>query len=95
MLSNFTDVHLCVWTCSYPKEIGEYLKMFRKEEINFDSINNTKVENNNYGFFEDKPYSSLILDDKGGFDADHDWKHLFDYINSIKKSETILFYDRL
>jgi len=63
-----------MYTCSHPKELDEYNSFFVKDNINFDYINeNPEVMNTSYGYYENKPYINVLLDDKAGFSAETDW----------------------
>lgn len=74
MLSKRKDVSINLYTCSYPKEIEGYINFFKKDNIKFIYTNkNPEAENTKHGYFEDKPYMNILLEDKAGFDADVDW----------------------
>ncbi len=65
---------LILYTCSYPNEIEEYIEFFKKDGIKFDNVNkNPEVANTRGGFFQDKPYMNMLLDDKSGFVPEYDW----------------------
>lgn len=78
-LTNDKRFKLVLYTCSYPNEIEEYLKFFSEDGIVFDAVNKYPVSNNTKGFFEDKPYFNILLEDKSGFVGKFDW-FLIDYI---------------
>lgn len=82
LLSKRGDIILILYTCSYPEEIERYLNFFKDDEINFKYVNkNPEAENTKYGYYRDKPYFNVLLDDKAGFDAESDWKLINTYIN--------------
>lgn len=94
-LSKKTDVSLCLYTCSYPKEIERYIKFFKNHDIEFEMINkNIEVENTTYGYYQDKPYFNLLLDDKAGFEAEEDWKILYRYYKLDKEEKQQILNDR-
>lgn len=73
-MSNSSRIGLIAYTCSYPDEIERYLKFFRGFDIKFDFINeNTEVQNNRLGCFDNKPYFNVLLENKAGFDMNSDW----------------------
>ena len=79
-LSKQEDIVMCIYTCSYPKEINKYVGFFKEHEIEFTYINdNPEAENNSYGFYEDKPYFNVLFEDKAGFDAKEDWVKILQY----------------
>ena len=71
---------MSLYTCSYPKEIQEYINFFKEHDIEFTFINkNPDVENTIYGYYEDKPYFNVLFEDKAGFDAKNDWGDVLMY----------------
>ena len=79
-LSKDKRIKLALYTCSYPNEIKEYIEFFEKDGIHFEYINkNPDVPNTRGGYFEDKPYMNILLDDKAGFVAEWDW-YMIDYV---------------
>jgi len=84
MLSNRPDVCLIMWTCSHPHEVEQYITFFEENDIRFDHINgNPEVitDYGGYGYYEQKPYMNVLLDDKAGFDPETDWELI---INMMK-----------
>jgi len=72
---------LGLYTCSYPEEILDYVDFFKNHRIDFELINkNEKEKNTIYGYFNDKPYFNVLIDDKAGFDAENDWTELRKYL---------------
>jgi hypothetical protein len=81
LLSHMRMVKLILWTSTYRKTIDNYLKVFKDEGIKFDFINvNTETTNNDLSCFDEKTYFNVGIDDKFGFDAEHDWGPLYDYL---------------
>lgn len=73
-LSDSPLAYLIMFTCSYPSEILKYNSFFKQHDIIFDAVNkNPDVSNSKYGYFKDKPYYNIILDDKAGFYMNTDW----------------------
>lgn len=80
ILTNRPEVKLCLYTCSWQKEIDEYIKLFTENGIVFDYINtNPEVSSNGYGCFDQKPYINILWDDKAGFEPEKDWLMLRRY----------------
>jgi hypothetical protein len=66
-----------LYTCSYPHEIEQYLEYFAQHGIHFDYVNeNPEVANGGYGYYQDKFYFNVLMDDKAGFDGETDWKEI-------------------
>lgn len=79
MMSDRADIYTILFTCSHPTEIQKYLEYFKKYDIYFDNINKNpevKTQENGYGYYEDKMYLNVLMDDKAGFDATTDWKYV-------------------
>lgn len=67
-ISKRKDICLILYTCSWPKEIEEYLEFFKENDIHFDYVNsNPEAQNTNYGFYDNKPYFNVLFEDKSGF----------------------------
>jgi hypothetical protein len=74
-LSKQTDIVRILYTCSYPHEIEEYIAYFKENDIHFDYINeNPDVARGAYGYYDDKFYFNVLMDDKAGFDGETDWE---------------------
>lgn len=83
-LSARKDICLILYTCSHPNEILEYLELFKKLGINFDYVNkNPEVKTEGYGYYEDKPYFNILLDDKAGFVPSRDWGPINQILNIL------------
>jgi len=75
MISKRNDIVKILYTCSYPQEIEQYLDYFKDVGIHFDHVNtNPDIVNGGYGYYKDKFYFNVLMDDKAGFDGDTDWE---------------------
>lgn len=84
LLSTRTDIVRILYTCSYPHEIEEYLTYFAQHNIHFDNINkNPDVADGGYGYYQDKFYFNVLMDDKAGFDGETDWKNIYDLLQTL------------
>ena len=86
-LTNRKDIKLIMHTSSYPKEIEKYIKDFEKDGIKFDFINeNPDVHNSkgSFGYYEQKFYFNVSLEDKAGFDPYLDWEPILHYLQTTK-----------
>jgi hypothetical protein len=84
LLSARSDVVLIMYTCSWPKEIEQYLRVFGGDGIEFDHVNtNPEVTSESYGYYDDKPYFNVLLDDKAGFDPDLHWAEILDLLADL------------
>ncbi len=84
MLSIRADARLLMYTCSWPKEIEQYVRRFEGDGIHFDFINeNTEVESQGYGCYDKKPYFNILLDDKAGFEPEKHWTEVIEALCRI------------
>src|SRR4051812_19651719 len=73
LLNKRKDIVKILYTCSYPNEIEQYLELFKKHDIHFDYINqNPEVPDGSYGYYQNKFYINVLMDDKAGFDGETD-----------------------
>jgi len=75
-ISKIPDICMIIYTCSHPKEIEEYLELFKRFDIRFDYVNeNPEVPTdiNGYGCYDKKPYMNVLFEDKSGFSGEKDW----------------------
>lgn len=76
-LSKQQDVVLILWTSSHEVEIKKVLEWLGLYGIHFKYVNENPLEKNtDYASFDKKPYFSIVLDDKAGFDSNNDWSEL-------------------
>jgi len=74
LLSKRTDIVRILYTCSYPHEITQYLKLFHDNDIHFHYVNhNPEVADGGYGYYKEKFYFNVLFEDKAGFSGDDDW----------------------
>jgi hypothetical protein len=75
------DIVKILYTCSYPHEILQYVEHFAAHGIHFDYINcNPEVADGGYGYYQDKFYFNVLMDDKAGFDGELDWKSILEIL---------------
>ena len=73
-LTSREDIITILYTCSYPHEIEQYIELFDQNGIRFNYINkNPEVPDGGYGYYQDKFYINVLMDDKAGFDGETDW----------------------
>lgn len=58
--------------------------MLRKEGVRVDGINRSLEKNNKTGDFRKKPYFSIIIDDKAGFNH-YDWPEVYQLFQDARK----------
>ena len=80
MLSDRKDIVLILFSSCYPQDYKIYFDLFSSFGINFKYFNeNPSIQNTKTGCFDKKPYFSILLDDKAGFDPDMDWDTILEY----------------
>jgi len=84
LLANDKSIVKILYTCSYPHEIKQYLTFFEEHGIHFDYVNsNTDVSDGGYGYYQQKFYFNVLLDDKAGFDGETDWGEILKLIKTL------------
>lgn len=79
LMSSHPNIKLILWSSSLPETNLSYKEWFETKGIYFDAINSNPNEPSTpYADFDTKPYMSVILDDKAGF-QESDWETLYDY----------------
>lgn len=80
MLSDNPDNVLIMFTSSKPSTIDNYGYFFTDRGIKFKYANsNPEIQNVGHGWFTNKFYFNVMIEDKAGFDPDVDWKDILDY----------------
>lgn len=67
-IQQYPEVKLVLWTCCYSKDAARLIKRLAQEGVRIDGFNRTPVANTATGCFSKKPYYSIMIDDKAGFD---------------------------
>ena len=81
LLSENENIKLIMWTSSYDEKIKIYLKHFEENGIIFNFVNENKEYGNvSFACFDTKFYYDIGIDDKFGFDAEHDWKEIYTFL---------------
>lgn len=82
ILTKREDIILIMYTSSYPDEIDKYIDILKNNNIIFNYINsNPEVseENGSFGYYKDKMYFNILLEDKAAFDPKKDWEPIYNY----------------
>lgn len=88
-LSNQKDVILILWSSSHETEILRVRQLLQKNGVWMSYVNENPIEHNtDYADFSKKPYFSVVLDDKAGFEPS-DWRKLADWIAIKEQRESI------
>ena len=94
-LSKRKDVILILYSSSFPWQMRQYIDFFKSFDIKFKYANcNPEVENKNYGYYNDKFYFNVLIEDKAGFDTDNDWFEVYNAFLNNKIKDLIVQLDR-
>jgi hypothetical protein len=75
-----------IYTCSHGNDIDRYVEFFKSHGIVFDYINeNPDITNTSLGCFDKKPYMNVLFEDKAGFNAEEEWKNVYNYFKEISE----------
>lgn len=80
---------LIISSSSHLNELTQYLKFFEEHGVHFDYINeNPEVPSlsGDYGYYEDKYYFNILLEDKAGFDPYVEWFDIITLLNELEAS---------
>ena len=90
MLTDRPDIVTIMWTSSYPQEIDAYVRQLAMDDIIFNQINENpdiSSNNGNFGYYEDKFYFNVLIDDKAAFDPETDWEPIYNLFLEYQKNE--------
>lgn len=79
LLTKREDIVMIISTSSYPKEIEHYQKIFKENNIHFKYVNeNPDIDSSkgNFGYYENKFYFNVMLEDKAGFVPEEEWRQI-------------------
>jgi hypothetical protein len=83
-LNSHKEIVKILYTCSYPAEITQYLEYFAQHGIHFDYVNqNPEIGDGGYGYYQNKFYFNVLMDDKAGFDGETDWLEIKKIIDKL------------
>lgn len=85
ILSAMNDVKIILWSSTTFSELNDYVKYLQEHDIHVDAVNSNPFECVNENAckgmdFSQKPYFNVGIDDKFGFEAESDWKSIYNYL---------------
>lgn len=84
LMSEIKEFCLILWSSTSRDNATKYITYFATHGIQFEYFNeNPEVQNNEISNFEKKFYFNVGIDDKFGFEANQDWWHLMNAIQSL------------
>jgi hypothetical protein len=90
LISARNDIVLILSTSSYPEEIEHYQKVFKENNIHFKYVNeNPEIDTakGNFGYYKDKFYFNVLLEDKAGFNPETEWYQIYSLLKQYEKVE--------
>jgi hypothetical protein len=85
-ISEVEESCIIIWSCLHDADKPGILHAFEKEGIKIAAINENPFEQSNtVSSFHEKPYFSVLFDDKAGFDPDVDWADIALNFDKIRK----------
>lgn len=73
---------LILWSSCHKEEQKDIITFMQENHIRISFFNeNPEVKNTMTGCFDKKFYFSVLLDDKAGFDPEHDWNTITEYMS--------------
>lgn len=88
-IKTFPESVIIIWTSCYPEEKTNIENFFLSHGVHYDFFNeNPDAKDTKTGYFKEKFYSSVILDDKAGFDPETDWKIVMQTLKEIHEEDT-------
>lgn len=87
------DIMLILWTSSTSESLKAYFEKFRNDNIYFHYVNENpdvvaQPSDPSSSTFVDKFYFNVGLDDKFGFDPEHDWAEIYKFLYN-KLNDTV------
>ena len=83
LISSLSENKVILWSSCYNQEKFKILDFFGINNIYIDNFNkNPYIKSTSSGYFGEKFYFSILLDDKAGFDPDTDWKLIYEYLKN-------------
>ena len=85
LLTEMDHIKLILWTSSYPHEIEDILRLFKRNDIEFDYVGeNPEISSDqgNFGYYETKFYFNILFEDKAGFRPEEELEEIY---NEIKR----------
>lgn len=88
LINECPEVVNILYTCSHPEEIDRYQEFFKNNGLTFKYVNeNPEVPNTALGCFTKKFYFNVIVDDKGSFNPEKEWKIIYKYFKNKKRGD--------
>ncbi len=83
-LSSLPETRIILWSSVYEEDKKTYVDLLKDHDIRVDAFNiNPFEKNTKVGCFDEKPYFSVVIDDKAGF-ITSDWIKIMETVKEIR-----------
>lgn len=84
-LCTLPETRIILWSSVYEEDKQTYVDILKKHDIKVDAFNiNPFEKNTKVGCFDEKPYFSVLIDDKAGF-IPSDWIKIKKLVEKIRQ----------
>lgn len=88
-ISWWPEIQLVLWTCSYPADTARLVDRLAHEGVRVRGVNRTPIANTVTGCFDEKPYFSILIDDKAGF-CPEEWPECLQAFRAARSEYPVL-----
>lgn len=87
-LLTLPETCIIVWTSCYPEQKHLIKEFFESAGLYYHFFNeNPEAKNTKTGYFNEKFYTSVLIDDKAGFDPQVEWNLVMETVKEIKNNK--------
>ena len=82
LMTKMPNIKMILWSSSYIDKLADYMYKMSDDYICFDAVNKNieGIENTKLACFDKKLYFNVGIDNAFGFDAERDWKDIYNYL---------------
>ena len=82
LMTKMQNIKMILWSSTYPEKLSDYIVYMSHDDIDFDAINENieGITNTQLACFDNKLYFNVGIDNAFGFDAERDWKDIYNYL---------------
>jgi len=83
-------IKMILWSSSHQEKLYDYREKLKEDNIIFEYINsNPEVDDTKLASFKYKFYFNIGIDNAFGFEAEKDWKVIYDYLIKLTNLKNI------
>lgn len=82
LMTKMPNIKMILWSSSYIDKLADYMYKMSDDYICFDAVNKNieGIGNTKLACFDKKLYFNVGIDNAFGFDAERDWKDIYNYL---------------